>query len=333
MAEAKDSATNVGAATNVHHQRIKPNREFWLHIWEALAMANTVFRLRGVMKAGCVVALFVFARVGIARDAETTALHTTAVQAPAPAAGSPAQTATARPTLEKVRTDLPPISYVDGQLRIHALDSTLEDILTKVAAVTGVKIDVPAAANSEHMPIVELGPGPARQILASLLSDSNFDYLIQASDTDPDKIQSVLLMAREKKRSGPNGTDAAARPSRSPYARAVTLAAKPEEAPAPDSPVPAPSETIAEVNPLNPPPASTSPDQATPSADPSMQQPPLTRPDQPNLIRTAPMSPPATLNPQTINQQLQQMYQQRMQILQQERLTPPPGAPTNPGGR
>ena len=110
----------------------------------------------------------------------------------------------------------PTISYVGGQLRIDALGSTLADVLTKVAALTGVKIDVPAGADSERMPVVELGPGPARQILASLLSDSNFDYLIQASDADPEKIQSVLLMPREKKGERDQWTDAAARASRGP---------------------------------------------------------------------------------------------------------------------
>src|ERR1039458_9927229 len=122
----------------------------------------------------------------------------------------------------------PKITYVGGQLRIDALGSTLATVLTQVAALTGVKIEIPAGADNERMPVVELGPGPARQILASLLSDSNFDYLIQASDADPEKIQSVLLMPREKK-----GTEAAARAARGPNVAAVA----PPEAPPPDAPV------------------------------------------------------------------------------------------------
>src|ERR1700680_314957 len=219
MEEAKDTAMNGGAATRTGRKRPMPNRAFRLRICAALATLGAGFRPRGVTKASCVLGLLLFARVAFAQNAQgtasrataTEALNTTVIESPARAA---------LPTSEKITAATPKISYVDGQLRIDALDSTLADVLKKVGALTGVNIDVPAGANSERMHIVELGPGPARQILASLLSDSNFDYLIQASDTDPEKIQSVLLMPREKRGSGTNGTDAAGRPSRSPYARA-----------------------------------------------------------------------------------------------------------------
>jgi hypothetical protein len=207
------------------------------------------------------------------------------------------------------------ISYAGGQLTINTLDSTLADILAKVADLTGLKIDVPASANSERMAVVELGPGPARQILASLLSGSNLDYVIQASDTDPAKIQSVLLLPRDKRGSGPNGT--AAPQNRGPYARA---GAPPEEPPppppAPEIPVPAQPENAA----------------ADPNSQPALtqleQQP--TQPDQSNLSRPGALAPPQSMTPETINTQLQQMYQQRMQMIQQGQPgTPPP--PSNPG--
>jgi hypothetical protein len=315
MAEAKDAATNGGTTPKAGHKRTRPNREFSLHIWAALA--TTGFHLRNVTKAGCVLALLLFARAAIARNAQGTALPTTATGAPATATESPAQTAAAPPTSAKTTAVPPKISYVGGQLRIDALNSTLADVLTKVAALTGVKIDVPAGANSERMPVVDLGPGPARQILSSLLSDSNFDYVIQASDTDPEKIQSVLLMPREKRGSGTNGPDAAARLSGSPYARA---AVPPEEAQVSNSPVPAgPENAAAGASSLNPQPASSQPEQ-------SMGL-PLPQPEQSNLTKPAPLTPPQVMNSQSISQQLQQMYQQRMQMMQQERQT----ATANPG--
>ncbi len=235
----------------------------------------------------------------------------------AAAAVSPAQTAPAAPAS-------PPISYVGGQLRINVLDSTLADVLTKVAALTGVKIEVPAGVGDERMPVVEVGPGPARQVLASLLSDSNFDYLIQASDTDPEKIQSVLLLPRPKKGGGANAVDAAVRPSRNPYARAGAPA-KPEEAPAPDPPA---EITVAQAGPSNPPP----PDPSAPSApapDASMQLSP-TQPGQWNIPKVAPQPVPGVLSPDSISQQLQQMYQQRAQMVQQDRQA---AAPANSSGR
>ena len=223
-------------------------------------------------------------------------MRTAATEAPAKAADSPAPTAPAPPASENTPAAPPKISYVGGQLRIDALDSTLADVLTKVAALTGVRIDVPAGADSERMPVVELGPGPARQVLASLLSDSNFDYLIQASDADPEKIQSVVLMPREKKGAGPMGRMLAARPSRGPSARAVAPPAKPEEAPAPDSPVPSqPENAAAEAISLNPQPASTQPEQPTPppSAQPDLSgQFPLLQPDTSNPAKPGALTPP-----------------------------------------
>jgi hypothetical protein len=256
--------------------------------------------------------------------------------------------ATAPPASEKPPEVRKEISYADGQLKIDALNATLADVLAKVAALTGVKIDLPEGATSEPMPVVDLGPGPAREILASLLRDSNFDYLILASDKDPEKIQSVVLMAREKKGSGTNGTngtngtEAVARPIRSPYSRAAALLPRPEEVAPPDPPAPVqPESTVAGVNSPN------GPTQADPSApSPSPQPdsstsslstqpdlsvpPPFGQPLQTNIPPTFPVPPPAVMNQQTITQQLQQMYQQRMQMLQQDRQIGQPAVPGNP---
>jgi hypothetical protein len=196
----------------------------------------------------------------------------------------------------------------------------LADVLTQVATLTGVKIDIPAGASSERMPVVELGPGPARQILAALLSDSNFDYLIQASDADPERIQSVLLMPREKKGSGINGADVVARASRGPD----VAAAAPPEAPVADSPVPP---AAAEAN-SNPAPAAAPP---TPVQPDQTGQFPLLQPDTTNPAKPGALTPPATLNQDSINQQLQQMYQQRLQMTQQDHYTGTQPLPAIPG--
>jgi hypothetical protein len=218
---------------------------------------------------------------------------------------------------------------VGGQLSINALDATLADVLTKVAALTGVNIDVPAGASGERMPVVELGPGPARQVLASLLSDTDFDYLIQAADADPERIQSVLVMAREKKGSGTNAMEAGARPPRSPYARGPAPSSPPEEAPPPDSPVPvAPANPAAEAIASNPQTAAAQPDQVPP--DQSGQF-PLLQPDTSNPAKPGALTPPATLSQQSISQQLQQMYQQRLQMTQQDHYTGTQPVPAIPG--
>jgi hypothetical protein len=45
------------------------------------------------------------------------------------------------------------------------------------------------------------------------------------------------------------------------------------------------------------------------------------QPDTTNPAKPGALSPPSSLNQDTINQQLQQMYQQRMQMTQQDHFT------------
>ena len=158
------------------------NRLYMRRAIREAKMAKTNASASGFrLLASCLAALLLFAGIGSAQTG--------------PAASIPTKSAAAAQG----------ISYSDGQLTINVLNTTLSEVLRKVAVLTGVVIDLPAGAGVEKMQIVELGPGPARQILASLLSESNFDYLIQSADNDPEKIQSVLLMPRGKKDSTPGG--------------------------------------------------------------------------------------------------------------------------------
>jgi len=91
----------------------------------------------------------------------------------------------------------PGISYEDGQLTIVAENSTMADILNAVAAITGASIDVPSGAGAERV-WVQVGPGPARAVLAALLGGTDLDFVIQSADADPTRIQSVLLTPRTK---------------------------------------------------------------------------------------------------------------------------------------
>jgi hypothetical protein len=277
-----------------------------------------------VTEAGRVLVFLLFAGVAIAQHHQARAVRAIAAEAPAkapevPASAAevpaPAQTISAPPVLEKRPAVPAKISYVGGQLRIDAFDVTLADVLSKVAALTGGIIDLPAGTRTERMPVVELGPGTARQVLAELLSDSTFDFLIQSSSADPDRLQSVLLMPRDKK--GAAAADGSARPPRSPFARA---SAQPE-APVPDSPsqpdTAAPESssvnTVAEAMPAAP---STPTAQAPAMPDQPMQLPSTLQPDPTALSRPGALAPPQSLSPQSINMQLQQMYQTRMQMIQ-----------------
>ena len=200
------------------------------------------------------------------------------------------------------------VVYAAGHLTIDARNTTLADLLTRVAALTGAKIEFPPGANNEPMPVVKLGPGSPREVLASLLRDSHLNFVIEGSEADPEQIKSVLLMPTSVEPDRPEPS------ARNMNARAVEPAPEPV---LPDQPAPTtPEATAAQA--AAPEPAVAPDPSATEGA-------PQSRPTRTNIIPTSNLSPPATLTPETINQQLQQMYQQRMQIVQQDRVGVPQG--------
>ena len=96
---------------------------------------------------------------------------------------------------------LPKVHCQGGQLSISAQNSTLSSILAAVHACLGVEVDIPNGAADERS-FLELGPGPTREVLDALLSSTDYNYAIQSSNSAPDKILAILLMAQTK-----DGTD------------------------------------------------------------------------------------------------------------------------------
>ena len=88
----------------------------------------------------------------------------------------------------------PVVTWADKQLTIDAENSTLTAILLAIRAQTGASIEIPASADSERVAL-HIGPAPIRDVLSSLLYGTNFDYVIQAADDDPDTLRSVVLTA------------------------------------------------------------------------------------------------------------------------------------------
>ncbi len=291
--------------------RTEPGAGFSLQVGPALRDSGRGHYWQGLTKASGALAILAFTGGAVLPNAHATPLPPSAQQAPVPAADPPAQTA-APLSAENQPAAPPVITYVDGQLRIKALDATLAEVLAKVSSLTGVKIDLPPTAGGERMPFVELGPGTAREILAELLSESNFDYLLAASEADPDKIESVLLMPRGKSAGKGNRTEVASRSARGPYGRPAVAPVESEVAEIAVQPAPA---------------GNAAPDAAQPNSQPApsaqSMQAPILQPGQSNVPKTSPVPPPASLDSQSINTQLQQMYQQRVQLNQQLHQTPP----------
>jgi hypothetical protein len=182
------------------------------------------------------------ARFNPTRSARTRLVASQPPVLPPPTLTAPSSAVLAppsRPTAEQLPLTAPQVSFADGQLTITAENSTLTDILTAVRVQMGAEIDAPPSTSREHM-VVRLGPGPAREVIASLLSWTDYDYVIQAAEDDPAGVKSVLVTSRPKSgAASANGGVQTAR--RSPYSRAVESAAAstaaPTETPA-DDPVP-----------------------------------------------------------------------------------------------
>jgi hypothetical protein len=198
------------------------------------------------------------------------------------------------------------VSYDGKQLTIIANNSTILDILAAVRASTGAEIDVPTSGSGERLAEVRLGPGPPRQVLASLLSWTDFGYIIQASDKNPQGIQSVLLVARSKGPAGAGGPAALASQVRPVPTRTV-----PE-------PEPTPVATPAPEIPIAPPPGT--PPEMAPA---TLQQQPVRQ-----TLESNPAQPQYRTTEEMI-QEMQGLFQQRRQI-QQNQNPPPTSKPQTP---
>lgn len=96
--------------------------------------------------------------------------------------------------LDQLPAAPPQVNYQDGRLTIVAQNSTLGDILREVHKRTGASIEVPASATERV--VVRLGPAPARDVLATLLNGSSFNYVMVGSVADPAVLSSVVLTTK-----------------------------------------------------------------------------------------------------------------------------------------
>ena len=202
----------------------------------------------------------------------------------------------------------------DGnQLMIQAKDCALSEILDAVRAKTGANIDVSGGA-AEHM-TVNIGPGPARQVISSLLGWTDFDYVIQGSDVDAVTVQRIMLFPKTKSTSTPAAGTPALGANRQP------LAGQPRVTPEPVTPPPAPeppqSESAAPAEPT----AEATPPSTTPTPIP-------TNYERSEANAAAMPDPSSGKSPAEMIQNMQQLYEQRKQIQQEHNQTP--GAPPLP---
>jgi len=256
-------------------------------------------------------------------------------------------------TPEQMPANPPIVTFVNGKLSITAKNATLSSILRVVGEKTGAVIDAPEDADERV--VSQLGPGPAREVIASLLNGSHFNYLMIGNETDASAVARVILTAKTDGKTAPGGapangnapTVAGFRPYVQPRTALQRAVMQPyqelqeqqraqEVSPPSFQPVPAAIEEPTSEPEATPQasavPAVSAPNTSVPGATPGVI--PGATPAAPSGTETAavePASPPnegggaANANPanRTPQQMLQDMYEVRRQMMQQQRQATP----------
>jgi hypothetical protein len=246
---------------------------------------------------------------------------------------------------------VPQVSWDGKLLTINSDNSTLGDILAAIRRLTGADLDIPTKGSSERI-AARLGPGPAREIISTLLSWTDFDYVIQASDTDAAGIRSVLLTPRGKSETTVASAGAPAdTPARAMYrSYAQPRPTKSDETPAPENAAATQTEAAAEPPPPRSQPAPADSQLATAVAPPAPAEPSATTaaispaaesPAAATVATTVSADPPASQADLTASaaisnsaapaplseseqriQDMQNLFQQRKQMIEDARKPP-----------
>ena len=87
------------------------------------------------------------------------------------------------------------VTFRNGLLSIHAEGGTLAQVLFEVQRQTHAEIAIPAGAEQEQV-VADLGPAPARDVLASLLNGSSYNFIFVDGEQGRD-LQKVILTRRQ----------------------------------------------------------------------------------------------------------------------------------------
>lgn len=111
-----------------------------------------------------------------------------------PAAGSdPGTSAEADPTPVEPPKPVVNVSFENGMLSIRAEKATLSQVLFEVQQKTQAEVAIPAGAEREEI-VVNLGPGPARDVLSALLNGSPYNFIFVGNELT---LQRVILTRRD----------------------------------------------------------------------------------------------------------------------------------------
>ncbi len=153
-------------------------------------------------------------------------------------AGQPSSASTG--SVQSKSSSTPKVTYRDGQLTIRALNVSLGELLRAVSTQTGAVIEFPAERAGDTFS-AHAGPAPVRDVLASLLNGSRFNYVMLGSPGNPNLLQRMILTNADQ----PTGSVPSAMSSQPPVIPQQTASAadsdnSDEGVPSVPTPAPAP---------------------------------------------------------------------------------------------
>jgi len=84
------------------------------------------------------------------------------------------------------------VDFSNGLLTIDADQATLSEVLYEVQRRTGADMAIPAGAERDKVAI-KAGPGSPKEVIATLLNGSHFNFILIGSTQDKDGVRSVIL--------------------------------------------------------------------------------------------------------------------------------------------
>ncbi len=85
------------------------------------------------------------------------------------------------------------VTYANGMLSLRVQKATLAQVLFEVQRQTHAEIAIPAGAEQEEV-VADLGPAPARDVLASLLNGSAYNFIFVGNEL---ALERVILTRRD----------------------------------------------------------------------------------------------------------------------------------------
>ncbi len=132
---------------------------------------------------------------------ENPVVATRVSRAPAPSLAPSAQRGMASTQGTSTRkagisTGGPKVDYTNGLLRIEATNANLADVLYAVGEKTGAVIDMPFSDSMLDQVTFTMGPGKPRDVLATILEGSGFNYYIVENSAGV--LEKIILIPKQE---------------------------------------------------------------------------------------------------------------------------------------